>query len=188
MSEKSENGVSPPVGIVLMVAITLILAGVIAAFVFGMSGNITRIPFKMTINDSEKDHIDVYVSNVTTQRRLPNVQIGIYGYDKDTLLAGPLYTDESGLVFFEIPDGFPDHFRVQGTYKGITYPYYVDRRPMTIRISEFLGSPLFSWLLGIFGAGIAGFFAYLKRENIKLKLGKIKKRILDKIIKGKDEL
>jgi len=38
--KKNEEAVSPVIGVILMVAITVILAAVIAAFVFGMSGNI----------------------------------------------------------------------------------------------------------------------------------------------------
>ena len=39
---KNEEAVSPVIGVILMVAITVILAAVIAAFVFGMSGNISK--------------------------------------------------------------------------------------------------------------------------------------------------
>jgi archaeal type IV pilus assembly protein PilA len=39
---KNENAVSPVIGVLLMVAITVILAAVIAAFVFGMSGTINK--------------------------------------------------------------------------------------------------------------------------------------------------
>lgn len=39
---ENENGVSPVIGVILMVAITVILAAVIAAFVFGMSGQINK--------------------------------------------------------------------------------------------------------------------------------------------------
>ena len=35
----NEEAVSPVIGVILMVAITVILAAVIAAFVFGMAGN-----------------------------------------------------------------------------------------------------------------------------------------------------
>jgi len=41
-SRKNEEAVSPVIGVILMVAITVILAAVIAAFVFGMAGNITK--------------------------------------------------------------------------------------------------------------------------------------------------
>jgi flagellin-like protein len=39
---KNEEAVSPVIGVILMVAITVILAAVIAAFVFGMAGNISK--------------------------------------------------------------------------------------------------------------------------------------------------
>ena len=38
----SEDAVSPVIGVILMVAITVILAAVIAAFVFGMAGNVSK--------------------------------------------------------------------------------------------------------------------------------------------------
>jgi flagellin-like protein len=39
---KNDEAVSPVIGVILMVAITVILAAVIAAFVFGMAGNIQK--------------------------------------------------------------------------------------------------------------------------------------------------
>jgi flagellin-like protein len=39
---KREDAVSPVIGVILMVAITVILAAVIAAFVFGMAGGISK--------------------------------------------------------------------------------------------------------------------------------------------------
>lgn len=41
-SKEKEDGVSPVIGVILMVAITVILAAVIAAFVFGMAGSVTK--------------------------------------------------------------------------------------------------------------------------------------------------
>jgi flagellin-like protein len=38
----NDEAVSPVIGVILMVAITVILAAVIAAFVFGMSGNVQK--------------------------------------------------------------------------------------------------------------------------------------------------
>ncbi len=37
---ENEDAVSPVIGVILMVAITVILAAVIAAFVFGMGSNV----------------------------------------------------------------------------------------------------------------------------------------------------
>jgi len=42
VTRKNDEAVSPVIGVILMVAITVILAAVIAAFVFGMSGNINK--------------------------------------------------------------------------------------------------------------------------------------------------
>ncbi|KAF5419609.1 MAG: flagellin (archaellin), FlaG/FlaF family [Candidatus Methanocomedens sp.] len=41
---KDEEAVSPVIGVILMVAITVILAAVIAAFVFGMGGSLKEAP------------------------------------------------------------------------------------------------------------------------------------------------
>jgi flagellin-like protein len=40
--EEREDAVSPVIGVILMVAITVILAAVIAAFVFGMAGGVQK--------------------------------------------------------------------------------------------------------------------------------------------------
>jgi flagellin-like protein len=40
--KKNDEAVSPVIGVILMVAITVILAAVIAAFVFGMAGDIHK--------------------------------------------------------------------------------------------------------------------------------------------------
>jgi flagellin-like protein len=42
MRERKDDAVSPVIGVILMVAITVILAAVIAAFVFGMAGGVTK--------------------------------------------------------------------------------------------------------------------------------------------------
>jgi flagellin-like protein len=40
--KENEDAVSPVIGVILMVAITVILAAVIAAFVFGMAGSVQK--------------------------------------------------------------------------------------------------------------------------------------------------
>ncbi|KAF5429417.1 flagellin (archaellin), FlaG/FlaF family [Candidatus Methanomarinus sp.] len=47
---KNEEGVSPVIGVILMVAITVILAAVIAAFVFGMGGSLKEAPPSASLN------------------------------------------------------------------------------------------------------------------------------------------
>lgn len=62
MHYKSNNdqGVSPVIGVILMVAITVILAAVIAAFVFGMAGNIQKSKtVAATVSKASQSAIDV---------------------------------------------------------------------------------------------------------------------------------
>jgi len=49
---KNEEGVSPVIGVILMVAITVILAAVIAAFVFGMGGSLNEAPPTVSLTAS----------------------------------------------------------------------------------------------------------------------------------------
>ena len=57
---KNEEAVSPVIGVILMVAITVILAAVIAAFVFGMAGNIQKTKVvAATVQQPDSDNIVV---------------------------------------------------------------------------------------------------------------------------------
>jgi len=59
-TKKNEEAVSPVIGVILMVAITVILAAVIAAFVFGMAGNISKTKVvAATVQQPDAAHIVV---------------------------------------------------------------------------------------------------------------------------------
>ena len=59
-TRKNDEAVSPVIGVILMVAITVILAAVIAAFVFGMSGNITKTKVvAATVSQSSATNVSV---------------------------------------------------------------------------------------------------------------------------------
>jgi len=60
-TKKNEEAVSPVIGVILMVAITVILAAVIAAFVFGMAGNIQK-SHTVAATVSRPDASDVIVT------------------------------------------------------------------------------------------------------------------------------
>jgi len=50
---KDEKAVSPVIGVILMVAITVILAAVIASFVFGLGGEVKKAPTaSLTVTDA----------------------------------------------------------------------------------------------------------------------------------------
>jgi len=55
------EAVSPVIGVILMVAITVIIAAVVAAFVFGIAGNITKT--KVVGATAERtDNLHIYVT------------------------------------------------------------------------------------------------------------------------------
>jgi len=58
---KNEDAVSPVIGVILMVAITVILAAVIAAFVFGMAGNISKTKI-VAATASQQGATSIYVT------------------------------------------------------------------------------------------------------------------------------
>jgi archaeal type IV pilus assembly protein PilA len=59
-TKNNEEAVSPVIGVILMVAITVILAAVIAAFVFGMAGNISKTKVvAATVQQPDAQHITV---------------------------------------------------------------------------------------------------------------------------------
>ena len=61
---ENEDAVSPVIGVILMVAITVILAAVIAAFVFGMAGNIeTQKNVALTAKQISNNQLQVTVQS-----------------------------------------------------------------------------------------------------------------------------
>ncbi|MDI6867662.1 type IV pilin N-terminal domain-containing protein [Methanoculleus sp.] len=61
---ENEEAVSPVIGVILMVAITVILAAVIAAFVFGMTGNIeTQKSVALTAKQISGDRLQVTIQS-----------------------------------------------------------------------------------------------------------------------------
>jgi flagellin-like protein len=61
---ENEEAVSPVIGVILMVAITVILAAVIAAFVFGMTGNIeTQKSVALTAKQISDDRLQVTIQS-----------------------------------------------------------------------------------------------------------------------------
>ena len=56
---KNDEAVSPVIGVILMVAITVILAAVIAAFVFGMAGNVQKTKIVATTVTRTASGVDI---------------------------------------------------------------------------------------------------------------------------------
>ena len=89
-----EDAVSPVIGVILMVAITVILAAVIAAFVFGMAGSVQKTKsVAATAKQSGTDYV------VTWQGGQDNTYVDVYNV---TL------TDSTGAIVDCCPvAGFP---------------------------------------------------------------------------------
>jgi len=63
---KNDEAVSPVIGVILMVAITVILAAVIAAFVFGMAGNVQSTKV-VSLTATKNADGDITVTNMGGQ-------------------------------------------------------------------------------------------------------------------------
>ena len=78
MRIKNDNAVSPVIGVILMVAITVILASVIAAFVFGMSENIQG-SYVVAITMQQPDGTHISLTNMGGQDAGDLVSVSVTG-------------------------------------------------------------------------------------------------------------
>jgi flagellin-like protein len=78
MKHTEDTAVSPVIGVILMVAITVILAAVIAAFVFNMAGEIHRsYTVGATVNQPAQDKIVVTYFGGQDARQLSSINVTI---------------------------------------------------------------------------------------------------------------
>ena len=83
---KNDEAVSPVIGVILMVAITVILAAVIAAFVFGMAGSgTTSKNVGLTIKTNTTGGVLVTVSGGADLPKLDVVKFRVNGVDNVTI-------------------------------------------------------------------------------------------------------
>ena len=136
---ENEDAVSPVIGVILMVAITVILAAVIAAFVFGMTGNIeTQKNVGLTAKQISGNQLQVTVQSGADLSTLEYLRIEVapsdggsetyYAYVKEggsktvttnspsgtfgTITAGNIFTSPSGST---LTDG-SDHVVITGHF------------------------------------------------------------------------
>jgi len=94
VTRKNDEAVSPVIGVILMVAITVILAAVIAAFVFGMSGNISKTKVvAVSVQQPTADKITVTYQG---------------GQDAQTLTAINVTVDTAGATWSPFVTGHTD--------------------------------------------------------------------------------
>jgi len=87
---KNDDAVSPVIGVILMVAITVILAAVIAAFVFGMAGNIQKT--KVVAATAQQTGTNI---SVTWQGGADNGACSTFNITVAGAMAIPLWTSQA---------------------------------------------------------------------------------------------
>jgi len=74
---ENEDAVSPVIGVILMVAITVILAAVIAAFVFGMAGNVQTTKVVAATATQQGQNITVTYQGGVDHQSVSNLTIAV---------------------------------------------------------------------------------------------------------------
>jgi len=102
MKTRNDSAVSPVIGVLLMVAITVILAAVIAAFVFGMAGSISKTKV-VAVTMEQPDSTHVTITNKGGQDVGDLVSINVTG-DLKTLPAVKLGPHVGASLYYELSD------------------------------------------------------------------------------------
>ncbi len=121
-----DEAVSPVIGVILMVAITVILAAVIASFVFGMAGNIqTTKTVVLTAKLNGSDYIDVTVHGGADIGQLKELNTTVNGVPKVTNPDPPGVTTGS---YYTVLGGTGDRIMVIGIFTDGTEQILLDKQ------------------------------------------------------------
>lgn len=165
--EKDKKGVSPVVGVILIVAITVILAAVIAAFVFASP----PYYYIQTEDLPNEDFLLIKTLTYGDDIPLPDVAIKVCEHGERTLLCGPYWTNESGCVIIQIPKGYYECFDIVGEYENVTTTFTIDKRPISVKFGDKLGPlgiAILNAIVGVILGGVIGWFLR-GRKNKKVK-------------------
>ncbi|WP_292521488.1 type IV pilin N-terminal domain-containing protein [Methanoculleus sp.] len=90
--KQNEDAVSPVIGVILMVAITVILAAVIAAFVFGMGSNIdTTKTVGVTASLNTTQHLIVTIQGGGDVASLTELNMSVNGANFSAINGSKIY-------------------------------------------------------------------------------------------------
>ena len=125
MKLKNEQAVSPVIGVILMVAIAVILAAVIAAFVFGMAGSISKTKVvAITMEQTDSTHISL--TNHGGQDAGDLVSINVTGEINNLPQSLDPYVGATGTYELSAVAG-QKHIVVVGLFKDGTEQVLLDR-------------------------------------------------------------
>jgi flagellin-like protein len=117
VTRKNDEAVSPVIGVILMVAITVILAAVIAAFVFGMSGNISKTKtVAVTVQKIDSNNISVMNNGGQDGGALTSINVTT----SPAMTACPLGTAATYCVVTGTPVPVGAVLKMYGPYGGKT--------------------------------------------------------------------
>jgi flagellin-like protein len=120
---KNDEAVSPVIGVILMVAITVILAAVIAAFVFGMAGNINKTKV-VSVTAQRIDSTSVVITNMGGQD-VTTLTSAVISVDGGTSVGLGTTVGSSEDV---AATGTPSHIVVTGTFADGSQQVLLDTR------------------------------------------------------------
>lgn len=125
MRIKNDNAVSPVIGVLLMVSITVILAAVIATFVFGMSDSLPRSHI-VAITMSQPDGTHITLTNMGGQGVGGLVSVNVTG-DLKTLPAPKLAAGVGSTNIYELSAGAGQkHIIAVGLFRDGTEQVLID--------------------------------------------------------------
>jgi flagellin-like protein len=165
-----DSAVSPVVGVILMVLITIILAYIIAVF---SVGEVEQRYYKIqTENLPDQDFLLIRTIFYSDDSPLPNVTINVREHGEGRLLNGPYMTNKSGYTSIQIPKGYDKYFDVVGEYNNVTITSTIDTRPPLVSLEDKLGNlgiALIILFVGFIGSALGWFFrGWISKKNKKL--------------------
>jgi len=123
---ENEEAVSPVIGVILMVAITVILAAVIAAFVFGMGSNVqTTKTVAVTASLNNTQHLVVTVQGGNDVGQLLHLNLSVNGEERDCIFISNPTVGSSNVTTDEIKPG--DHVIVVAVFNDKSEQVVLDK-------------------------------------------------------------
>jgi hypothetical protein len=128
---------APIIGVIVMILITIIVAAIISACVYGLGG-VQNTYYKIQTEEyANKDFLLIKSLNYTENSALPNVTINVLEHGEGRLLSGPYITNESGYTLIQIPNGYDEYFDIVGEYNNVTNTITVDKRPFLVQSESY---------------------------------------------------
>lgn len=136
---ENEEAVSPVIGVILMVAITVILAAVIAAFVFGMGGNIeTQKQVAINAKQITDNKLQVTVQSGADLSSLKHLRIEITpGTGSNSPKAYYAYTTSTGKTVADTTSGLSGATAISVGSTYTTPGYLTDASDHVVIVGHF---------------------------------------------------